>query len=370
MSGATVDPAVRTFEMGAVRVGLVGCGRVASKHATALEAQGREVEMVGVVDPCEARRGEMAERFGVEGYDEMKRMLEEGRPELVALATPTGMHPEQAKVAAKAGAHILCEKPLGTRLDRAVEMVREVARLERQLFVVKQLRYHPMFLALREAIEEGRFGRIHTVGMQIFWTRPQAYYDAAGWRGSEAMDGGALTNQASHYVDLMDWLFGPVASVQAVGGALGRDIEAEDTSVMTLEWERGIVGSMHVTMLSYPQNLATNLTVIGERGTVRLGGPRCDRVEAWSFEEVRPVDQRVRSLNDEVGEVLAGGHRWVYEDVLKRLDGRCVDVVDGMSGLRSLAIIEAAKRSYASGAREAVPAAFGEDHQANERGVA
>ncbi len=356
--------------MCAVRVGLVGCGRVAGKHMAALEGLGDEVEAVGVVDPCEGARGEASRRLGVEGFEEIRGLMEVGKPELVVLATPTGLHPGQAMEAAEAGAHILCEKPLGTRLEEAGEMVREVARLERQLFVVKQLRYHPLFRALRGAIEGGRFGRIHTVAMQVFWTRPQAYYDEARWRGSEVMDGGALTNQASHYVDLLTWLLGPVAAVQATGGALGRSIEAEDTAVVNLGWKSGTVGSMHVTMLSYPKNLATNLTVIGERGTVRIGGARCDQVEAWEFEESRPEDEMVERLSDQVEQVLRNGHRLVYDDVLRRLKGQCVEVVDGLSGLNSLAVIEAAKRSYVSGARERVRSVFGEEQSDDERGVA
>lgn len=336
------------------RLALVGCGQIANKHLSALSRLQQDFEVVGVVDPdadALARAGEVAE---VAGFRTLEECLAARTVDLAVLATPTGLHPEQALQAAQAGAHVLTEKPLGTSLLAARSMVEQVQALERRLFVVKQLRYHPLFLALRQALEQGRFGRLYTIGLQVFWTRQQAYYDQAPWRGTWEMDGGALMNQASHYVDLLHWLFGPVQRVHAMGGALGRQIEAEDTAVVTLQWEQGFIGSLHVTMLTYPKNLTTSLTIIGERGTVRLGGPLCDQVEAWDFLTPEPQDKTIKSLAAAVPDVLRQGHERVYRQVAKSLRLQEASTVEGDEGLRSLAIIDAAYRALRTGASELV----------------
>ena len=334
---------------------LVGCGKIAAKHLRALEALGEEIRVVAVVDPDRRARQGVQEVLGVRGYESLEELVKKEKElKLVGLASPTGLHPAQAIRCAEAGVDVLMEKPLGTSFAAAEEMVRRFDELGRRLFVVKQLRFHPLFLALREAIRGGRFGRVHTVAMQLFWSRGQDYYDSAPWRGTREMDGGALMNQASHYVDLLDWLFGPVKRVHALGGALGRRIEVEDTAVVTLEWEEGFLGSLHVTMLTYPQNLATSLTVIGSEGTVRLDGKACDQVVAWEFARSVPEDEEMADLAARVGPTLARGHERVYREVLASLEGAAAEVVDGGAGLRSLAIIDAAYQALESGECRAV----------------
>ncbi len=341
-----------------VKVALVGCGSVARKHIAAIDALDDELRIVGAVDPDSRARDQASELLKVPGFEDLDSLLNARRADLVSLATPTGLHPQQAVAAAEAGADVLTEKPLGTSLDAAHSMVRRISELDRRLFVVKQLRHHPLFGAVRRAVRQGRFGRLHTIGLQIFWTRPQSYYDEAHWRGTRKLDGGALMNQASHYVDLLDWLFGPVAEVHAIGGALARDIEVEDTAVVSLCWQEGFVGSLHVTMLAYPKNVATSLTVVGERGTVRIGGPLCDRVQAWHFAEAQPEDEHIEKLAEKVPALLRRGHEEVYQNVVDDLRGHDASVVDGRQGLRSLAIIDAAYRALKTGTAIDVPAAF------------
>ncbi len=333
-----------------LKIALVGCGSVARKHVRAIQSLNGSCQVVGTVDPDRRARRETSQALKTPGFEDLTTLLGTCEVDLVTLATPTGLHPAQAIEAAEAGAHVLTEKPLGTCLNRARSMVRRVGELNRRLFVVKQLRHHPLFLAVREAIKAGRFGRLHTIGLQIFWTRPQDYYDAADWRGTREFDGGALMNQASHYVDLLDWLFGPVAEVHAIGGALARSIEVEDTAVVSLSWEEGFIGSLHVTMLAYPKNVATSLTVVGEKGTIRLGGPLCNRVEAWNFSETTAFDEKVEAVAAQVPDALRHGHEEVYRNVLASLRGDEASVVDGDAGLRSLAIIDAAYRALENGA--------------------
>ncbi|RVU42159.1 Gfo/Idh/MocA family oxidoreductase [Lujinxingia sediminis] len=328
------------------RIALVGCGHVAERHARALQWHGPRVDVVGVVDPDTHRRQTLGALLEAPAFASLDELLAERSPQLVSIATPTGLHCTQALKVAGAGADIILEKPLSTSLEEARQMVMQVREFGRKLFVIKQLRHHPLFLALREAVRNERFGRIFSVGLEVYWNRNQAYYDAASWRGTREYDGGALMNQASHYVDLLAWIFDEPDEVYATGGTLGRRIDVEDTALLSLRWPGGALGSVHVSMLAYPRNLTTSLTVLGERGTVRLGGPRCDRVEAWEFAEHTPQDDVIAELASSVEDILSGGHAHVFGAIFEHLNGvPDAPIVTGEEGLRSLAIIDAA---YAS----------------------
>lgn len=332
-----------------IPLALVGCGKVAGKHLAALRALSEEIEVVGLVDPDEKARARAdrlipAPQFA--GLDEL--LAAPRRPQVVSLATPTGLHPRQALQCAEAGIDVLTEKPLGTSLQEASEMVRRFQALKRRLYVVKQLRFHPLFLALREAVMEERFGEIYTLALQVFWCRPQSYYDEARWRGTREMDGGALLNQASHYIDLLGWIFGPVEDVQAQGGAMGRKIESEDTALVSLRFEEGFMGSLHVSMLARERNLATSLTVLGSKGMVRLDGPACDQVLAWEFDDPTALDEEIALRGAAVPEALRRGHEQVYREMVTSLRGHGGAVVHGEEALRSLAIIDAAYRAMAA----------------------
>jgi UDP-N-acetyl-2-amino-2-deoxyglucuronate dehydrogenase len=227
-----------------------------------------------------------------------------------------------------------------------------------RLFVVKQNRLNPTVQALKQALDAGRFGRVVLATSQVFWTRPQAYYDAAPWRGRWDLDGGAFMNQASHYVDLMDWLVGPVDNVHAYTATLGRDIEAEDTGVMSLRLRHGGLASISVTMLTHPKNLEGSITVLGERGTVRLGGTALNQVAHWDFDTPDPMDAHIQSASYVTDSVYGLGHPGVLDNVIQTLQGRASAHVDGYEGLRSLELLIAAYRSARDGHRVGLPLVF------------
>jgi UDP-N-acetyl-2-amino-2-deoxyglucuronate dehydrogenase len=187
-------------------------------------------------------------------------------------------------------------------------MVRACDAAGARLFVVKQNRRNARLQLLRRAIDAGRFGRIYMVGVNVFWTRPQAYYDSAAWRGTWEFDGGAFMNQASHYVDLLDWLIGPVESVMAYTGTLARRIEVEDTGVAALKWRNGAMGTISVTMLTWPKNLEGSITILGEKGSARVGGVAVNEVQHGSFAEPHPMDDEVRDASYQTTSVT--GARW------------------------------------------------------------
>ncbi|MFM1831698.1 MAG: putative oxidoreductase, partial [Planctomycetota bacterium] len=203
-----------------IRIGVVGCGRISKNHFNAIADLSEDLELVGACDNDPARLSQDFIPAGTPHYDLLPEMLEHAAPDVVAVCTPSGMHPRQTVETAEAGVHVMTEKPMATRWKDGLRMVEACDRAGVHLLVVKQNRFNATLQLLRRAIAEGRFGRIYMANVNVFWTRPQAYYDTDRWRGTWELDGGAFMNQASHYIDLLDWLIGPIASVQAMTGTL------------------------------------------------------------------------------------------------------------------------------------------------------
>jgi UDP-N-acetyl-2-amino-2-deoxyglucuronate dehydrogenase len=193
------------------------------------------------------------------------------------------------------------------------------------------------------------------VNLNVFWTRPQEYYDTSDWRGTWEFDGGALMNQASHYVDLIEWIIGPVESLHAYTATLARDIEVEDTGVISLRWRNGALGSMNVTMLTYPKNLEGSITVLGEKGSVRIGGVAVNEIQQWDFAEPDEDDERVKSASYQTTSVYGFGHPLYYDNVIKVLRGEAEPETDGREGLKSLEVLIATYLSARDGKRVALP---------------
>lgn len=341
-----------------IRFALVGCGRIAKNHFEALKTHADRAELVGVCDIDADALNAAVRSTGVAGYDHLQAMLDRSDADVVVLTTPSGLHPQQAIQVAKAGRHVLSEKPMATKLDQGMAMIQACRDAGVKLFVVKQNRLNATVQQVRKAIQQGRFGRIYMSTVNVFWTRPQSYYDAAKWRGRWDLDGGAFMNQASHYVDLLDWLVGPVDSVHAYTATLARDIEAEDTGVMSVRLRHGGLASVNVTMLTYPQNLEGSITILGEKGTVRIGGTAVNKIEHWCFAEPRPEDEGILNASYETGSVYGFGHPLYYDNVIKTLRNEARAEVDGYEGLRSLEILIAAYRSARDGQRVGLPLVF------------
>src|SRR3954465_14675130 len=225
-----------------IRFALVGCGRISANHIAAIEKHANRAELVGVCDVDPAALAEAQERTGTPGFRTLDALLAGTDADVVILATPSGLHADQAVQVAEAGRHVMTEKPMATRWRDGKRMVHACDNAGVHLFVVKQNRRNATLQLLKRAVQKGRFGRIYMVNINVFWSRPQSYYDQAKWRGTWEFDGGAFMNQASHYVDLIDWLIGPVESVQAYTATLARNIEVEDTGVMCVKWRSGALG--------------------------------------------------------------------------------------------------------------------------------
>ena len=338
-----------------IRMGLVGCGRIAANHFGAMEQHAGDIEIVDVCDVDRVALDKAVQRTGAEGNLSLTEMLQTTTADIVVLATPSGLHPEQTIEIALSGRHVMTEKPMATHWHDGLRMVKVCDEAKVRLFVVKQNRRNATLQLLKRAVEQKRFGRIYMVNINVFWTRPQEYYDSAKWRGTWEFDGGAFMNQASHYVDLLDWLIGPIESMQAYTGTLERNIEVEDSGVLSVRWRSGALGSMNVTMLTYPKNLEGSITILGEKGTVRIGGVAVNEIQHWEFAEKLPEDERIASANYETTSVYGFGHPLYNDNVIKVMRGEAEPETDGREGLKSLEVLIAAYLSARDGKRVALP---------------
>jgi UDP-N-acetyl-2-amino-2-deoxyglucuronate dehydrogenase len=320
-----------------------------------LRAHAAQAELVAVcdIDPAALRAAVQATQ--AEGFDSLTALLAGSRPDCVALATPSGLHPQQVIEIARAGVDVMTEKPMATRWSDGLAMVRECDAAGVRLFVVKQNRRNRTLQLLKQALDKGRFGRIYTVGVNVFWSRPQSYYDSAAWRGTWEFDGGALMNQASHYVDLLDWLVGPVESVMAYTGTLARNIEVEDTGVAALKWRNGAMGTVNVTMLTWPKNLEGSITVLGEKGSVRIGGVAVNEIQHWQFADSDPMDAQLDEASYQTTSVYGFGHPLYYEGVIRSLREAAPPEISGREGLKSLELLIAMYLSARDGKRVSLP---------------
>ena len=338
-----------------IRFALVGCGRIAKNHFDSIKQHADQAELVSVCDIDPAALEAAATYTGAMPFANLDALLADSDADVVILTTPSGLHAQQAVQIAESGRHVMTEKPMATRWQDGLRMVKACDDAGVRLFVVKQNRRNATLQLLKQAVEKKRFGRIYMVNINVFWTRPQSYYDSAAWRGKWEFDGGAFMNQASHYVDLLDWLIGPIESLHAYTATLERDIEVEDTGVLNVRWRSGALGSMNVTMLTYPQNLEGSITIIGEKGTVRVGGVAVNEIQHWDFADKNPDDENVKASNYQTTSVYGFGHPLYYENVIDVMRGIASPETDGREGLKSLEVLIATYLSARDGKRVALP---------------
>jgi UDP-N-acetyl-2-amino-2-deoxyglucuronate dehydrogenase len=339
-----------------IRFALVGCGRISKNHFDSITQHGDSAELVDVCDIDAAALENAVKATGAKGHTSLTAMLEATTADCVVVTTPSGMHPQQTVEIARSGRHVLTEKPMATKWEHGVRMVRACEEAGVHLFVVKQNRRNATLQLLKQAVDKKRFGQIYMVTLNVFWQRPQVgYYDQAKWRGTWEMDGGAFMNQASHYVDLLEWIVGPIDSLHAYTATLARDIEAEDTGVLSIKWRNGALGSLNCTMLTYPKNLEGSITILGEKGTVRVGGVAVNEIKEWQFADTDADDEKIKEASYVTTSVYGYGHPLYYDNVIKVLRGEAQPDVDGWEGLKSLEVLIATYRSARDGVRVGLP---------------
>ena len=328
-----------------INFALLGCGRIAKRHADILgNAQVAGAKLVAVCDSDVGRAEALGERYGVERFaslDEMMRGAGE-RIDVVCVLTPSGAHAEHAVAIARHGKHVVVEKPMALTLDDADRMIAECEQHGVKLFVVKQNRFNVPVVKTREALDAGRFGKLVLGTVRVRWCRPQAYYDQDAWRGTWAHDGGVLANQASHHVDMLEWMMGDVESVFAKSIRASARIEAEDTGVVVLKFRSGALGTIEATTAVRPTDLEGSLSIIGEKGSVEIAGFAVNQLRTWKFADDAPgAGDTVEQFSENPPNVYGFGHTRFLDSVVASLRDGLPPSVDGHAGRRSLELITA-----------------------------
>jgi UDP-N-acetyl-2-amino-2-deoxyglucuronate dehydrogenase len=337
-----------------IKVAVVGCGRISEKHFESICIYSDDLDLVSICDTDNKRLNDCHKKYKANKYFNLEEMLKTEKLDIVVICTPSGIHAKQTELCARYKVHVITEKPMATRWQDGVNMVRVCDEENVKLFVVKQNRFNTTLQLLKRAILEKRFGKIHMVHINVFWTRPQEYYDQADWRGTWEFDGGAFMNQASHYVDLLDWMIGPIEKVQSMVSTT-RNIEVEDTGVMNIRWRNGTLGSMSVTMLTYPRNLEGSITILGEKGTAKIGGLAVNEVKHWEFDSCKDYDKDIKNASYKTNSVYGFGHPAYYKNVIDVLNGKCSPETDGREGLKSLEVLVATYISARDGCTVSLP---------------
>ncbi len=335
-----------------IKFGLVGCGRIADRHSQLLgKGQIEGAQLGAVCDLKPERAAEIGQRYNVAYYSDMHEMMQNNEIDVAVVLTESGNHASNAVELARHGKHIIVEKPMALTLADADAMIRACDEAGVRLFVVKQNRFNLPVRKLREALTEGRFGKMVMGTVRVRWARHQYYYDQDPWRGTWAFDGGVLTNQASHHVDLLEWMMGDVESVYAMTRTALVDIEAEDTAAVVLRFASGALGIVEATTATRPTNIEGSISILGSTGTVEIGGMAVNEMKIWKFEDERPEDANVlANYSVNPPNVYGFGHKEYYDHVVAALrSGETQNLVDGLEGRRSLELISAIYESVETG---------------------
>jgi UDP-N-acetyl-2-amino-2-deoxyglucuronate dehydrogenase len=341
-----------------LKFALIGCGRISKNHFEAMSSI-PEAEFVACCDIIKDRAEEAAQLYDIPSvYTDYREMLKKERPDAVAICTPSGLHPEMGIEAARHKINVISEKPMALNIQDADALINACDEYRVKLFVVKQNRLNTTMQLLKRAIDKNRFGKIYLAQSNVFWQRPQSYYDQAPWRGTHALDGGAFLNQASHYVDAVYWLLGDVKSVRAEMATMARNIEAEDTGTAILHFKNEALATINVTMLTYPRNFEGSITILGETGTVKVGGVAVNKIEKWEFEDYDDDDKIIADSNYQPPNIYGFGHKPYYLNVISTLLETEEPFTNGRDGRKSVEIIQAIYESAKHGKKVTLPLTY------------
>jgi UDP-N-acetyl-2-amino-2-deoxyglucuronate dehydrogenase len=334
-----------------LKFALVGCGRIAKRHSELLG--GKLIAGAGLVAVCdvlEEKSAQIGRKFSVPHFTDMHAMMNTTDVDAVVVLTESGRHARHVIELASYRKHIVVEKPMALTLRDADAMIQACDRAGIRLFVVKQNRFNVPVVKLREALDAGRFGKLVMGTVRVRWCREQSYYDQDAWRGTWALDGGVLTNQASHHVDLLEWIMGDVDSVYAIASTQLVKIEAENTAVVALRFASGALGIIEATTAARPKDLEGSISVLGEGGSVEIGGFAVNELKVWAFVRPEPGDGTImQKFSVNPPNVYGFGHQAYYEHVVDCILHGAPQLVDGLQGRKSLELINAIYESVETG---------------------
>ena len=328
-------------------IALLGCGKIAARYGEILSQKNvSSARLICVCDSNEERATDYASRYNIPHYQDLHQMMKVSGEQIdvVVVLTPSGLHAQHTRAIAPYKKHIIVEKPMALTLNDADSMIRSCNQEGVKLFVVKQNRFNVPIKKLYQAIEQNRFGKMILGTVRVRWSRTQSYYEEAPWRGTWRHDGGVFANQAIHHIDLLQWLMGPVESVYAKSGTYLANIETEDTGVAIIKFLSGALGIIEATTATRPHDLEGSISILGEKGSVEIGGFSANQVVHWAFENATPEEY----ANPK--EIKAYAHATCLDNIVQNiLNDQKGSVVDGLEGRKSLEIITALYESIETG---------------------
>ena len=324
-----------------INFAIVGCGRIAQRHAEHISKRGK---LIAVCDVVAEKANAMAESYGAVAYTDYAEMLKnETTIDVVAVCSPNGLHAIHSNEALKAGYHVLCEKPMGLTVQECGDMIQAAERANKRLFAIKQNRYNPPVAAVKEVIDSGKLGRVMSIQLSCFWNRNTDYY-ANSWKGTKDLDGGTLFTQFSHFVDLLYWLIGDVDEVAAMMGNFAHQgiIEFEDSGVVILKFTNGAIGTINYTVNSFQKNMEGSLTIFGEKGTVKIGGQYLNELEYQNIEDYKienlPEGNKANNYGNYTGSM--SNHDKVYDNLIEVLTHNAAITTSSYEGMKTVEIIQ------------------------------
>ncbi|HJW87459.1 MAG TPA: Gfo/Idh/MocA family oxidoreductase [Candidatus Brocadiaceae bacterium] len=321
-----------------VKFALIGCGNIASKHITAIRRLD-DAEVVGLYDIDFQTAKALGEKFSIPTFPSVEKMVETASPDFLNILTPSGDHFERIMDMTRFNKHFVVEKPLALRIEHIDRILEECDKRSLRIAVAHQNRFNPPIVKLKEALNKGRFGKLVLGTVRLRWSRNQAYYDQRPWRGTWAMDGGVLTNQASHHIDMLAWMMGDVENVMAKTARRLVTIEAEDTGVVIMKFRNGALGVIEATTETRPKDLEGSLSILGEKGTVEIGGFFMNELKTWDFCEPDDMDTTVWEQFAKVPDMLAWNVTEFYKDLINCHYSGVAGLIDGIEGRKSVELI-------------------------------
>ena len=325
-----------------LRFGLVGCGRIAQRHA---EHIGRLGELVAVCDTDKTKADKLAAEYKAKPYYDLHALLKEsdGSIDVISVCTPNGCHAQNAVDSLRAGYHVLCEKPMAISVNDCGEMIKAAEQANKRLFAIKQNRFNPPIVAVKQAIDDGHLGKVYSIQLSCFWNRNDDYY-ANSWKGTKDLDGGTLYTQFSHFIDLLYWMIGDVKNVESYMSNYAHKgvIEFEDTGVAIVEFYNGVIGTINYTVNSYKKNMEGSLTIFGEKGTVKIGGQYLNELEYQNIEgyRIENLPEGAKANNYGTYQGSMSNHDKVYENLIAVLTNNASISTNMFEGLKTVEIID------------------------------
>ena len=331
-----------------IKFALIGCGAIAAKHTGAVKKLDN-AEIVGAFDIDERAAKAFQDKYDIPVFLDPEQMIKKTDPHVLSILTPSGLHAKNILELVRFNRHFVVEKPLALKLDDVDHILDECDLRRLKVFVVQQNRFNPPVKKLKEALSKGRFGKMVLGTVRVRWCRGQAYYNQKKWRGTWLYDGGVLTNQASHHIDMLIWMMGEVESVMSKTATRLVDIEAEDTGIAILKFKNGALGIIEATTGSRPKDLEGSISILGEKGAVEIGGFFMNELKTWNFSQADEMDEEVWSKFSKVPDEPGWNHAEFYKDVVDSLKSEKKGLIDGLEGRKSIELINAIYESAETG---------------------